>query len=448
MKKILYFIIYLCLLPILFVGAEIVPLTILHTNDFHSYLLPHQDGKGGAAIIAGYYKQARKDIDNLLILDAGDMISGTPVSSLFKGDPIFHVLNHWTLDAATIGNHEFDNGWQRIERYRDIADFPLLCANAYYPDPKGMMHLIGDHAYKVFDRGGLKVAVIGVVTEYTPYITVREGTEGIKFVGSIDALNQLVPKLKKTVDIIIVLSHIGHDNDRRLAEEVEDIHLVIGGHSHTRLDKEVYINGVPIVQAGSKGRYIGRIDLKADNEADHIVDFTYQLLEVDPTLAKPDAETKKLIQQWEDRVSEVVDRPLGTAVKKLSKIDMIFLADAAFLEATDADYSFHNSGGTRGSLNQGEFSYREMWNIYPFDNTLVTARVIGKEIPEHFYGYQPIQPEKMYKVVTNSYIRDQWKRMHPDLAEWEWQDTGLVIRDAIIRYIEKRKNIEPVKLFR
>lgn len=437
---------FLCLA--LFAQAEIVPLTILHTNDFHSYLTPGPKGQGGAAVIAGYLKQTRRDVKNLLILDAGDMVAGTPVSTLFKGLPVYRVTNRWGIDASILGNHEFDYGWTRIEEYRRIAEFPLLCANAYVMGHDGQLHLLGDAPYQIFERGGLKIGVIGVVAEWTPSMTVKEGTQGVTFVKSGEALQRLVPELSTQVDLVIVLSHVGLKHDQWLANGIRGMDLIVGGHSHTAMYEHDTIRGTYIVQAGSKGNFVGRIDLKADTEKDEITDFAYRLIPVNKDMALPDSDTEAEVKKWEDQVAELVDRPLAVAEETLDQREMVDIAEAAFLESTGADYAHQNNGGTRGSIDKGSFPYRTVWNTFPFDNTLVVAKVKGDRIPEGFDGLQPIDPSRTYRIVTNSFVRDQWERDFPKLKGLQWEDTGVPLRDSVIQYMEKHMNIRPVKLTR
>ena len=428
--------------------AEIVSLTILHTNDFHAHLLPDEKGQGGAARIAGYFKHIRQHEKQVLILDAGDMISGTPVSSMFKGEPIFRVLDHWGIDASILGNHEFDYGWDRIERYREITSFPILCANAYVTESDGMKRLIADAEYKIFTFGALRVAVIAVIAEWTPRMTVKEAVRDVLFLPSIPTLKRLVPIISKQADLVIVLSHVGFEHDRKIAAEVEGINCIIGAHSHTLLKEIQKVNGVPIVQAGEKGLYVGKIDLTADTERDTIVELSYQVLPVNENLAKPDPETENEVRLWEDRAAEIVDRDLGEATENLSKNDLILLAETAFLEATGADYAFQNRGGTRGGIAKGPFSYRTIWNIFPFENTLVTTRIEGNKIPPNFFGKTPIEPDREYSIVTNSFVRDQWTGLFPAYPRMEWTDTGIFLRESINRYLEREKRIGWVRLVR
>lgn len=429
-------------------SAEIVPLTILFQGDVHSYLRPDANGAGGAARAAAYFKQVRETEPNVLILNTGDLVTGTPVSLVFKGESVFQVANFWGLDAMILGNHEFDNGWQHIERYREIANFPILCGNALAMGNDGQLHVIGDAAYQIFTKGNLRIAVLGVVTENTPEHTKKQDTEGARFIPAIDALRDGVKQVENQCDLIVAMTHVGIEKDPPIAQEVQGLDLILGGHSHTRMEKEKLVNGVPIVHSSCKGYCIGRVDLKVDTESDSIVAFRYTLIPVDAKLGGEDAATAAEVKKWEDKVAEMVDRPLRSAEQALSPQDLIMLANEAFLEASGADYSFHNSGGTRAPLAQGAFTYRDIWNIFPFENTLVTATVAGRDIPDNFFGHAAIDPTKTYKIVTNSYVRDQAARYIPTLKNVTWEDTGVWLRDAVIRYIEKRKTIHRVNLIR
>jgi 5'-nucleotidase / UDP-sugar diphosphatase len=469
--------------------AEIVPLTILSTNDLHGHLIPNKADQGGAARIAAYFKKVRSEEKHVLILNAGDMISGTAVSSVFSGDPIYHVTNHWGIDAACLGNHEFDYGWQRIERFSGIANFPLLCANAFVKNAKGQHEILGDAEYIIIQKGALKIGVIGIVSEDTPFDTSKMATDGVHFSGEIETLNHLIPKVSEQCDMLIALTHVGKYNDLEISKMTKGINLIVGGHSHTRFSrmtknkdkfigilqfnprdnttgnrkylKQVglelaeyndttifsakYISEVPITQAGAYGLFIGRTDLTFDTQKDQIQNFSYQLIPVNQELTAPDPQTLKEIRKWEEQVEDMLDKPLGVAQSDFNKTAMLCLAEEAFMQSTSADYAHQNSGGTRALLKKGEFNYREVWNIFPFENTLVVAQCKGSEIPGNFYGHNPIEPDKTYKIVTNSYVKDQMEKQSQHTSI-KWQDTGITLRDSVLKYIEKRKTIKPFLL--
>ncbi len=493
MKRAAIFVFFICLsIPLLW--AEIIPLTILSTNDLHGHLIPDKADRGGAARIAAYFKKVRLEEKHVLILNAGDMISGTAVSSVFSGDPIFHVTNHWGLDAACLGNHEFDYGWQRIERFRDIANFPLLCANAFVKNAQRQHEILGDAEYVIIEKGALKIGVIGIVSEDTPFDTTKFATDGVNFPGEIETLNHLIPIVSEQCDMLIALTHVGKYNDLRIAKKTIGCDLIVGGHSHTRIsritknkDKFIgilqfnprdnttgnrkylknvglelgeyndttifsakYISPIPITQAGEYGKFIGRIDLTFDTEKDQIQDFSYKLIPVNKDLAAPDPQTLREVRKWEEQVEEMLDRPLGVAQSEFDKTAMLCLAEESFMQSTGADYAHHNSGGTRGLLKKGAFDYREIWNIFPFENTLVVAQCKGSEILDSkfgFYGHNPVDPNKTYKIVTNSFIKDQMEKQSQHIS-LVWQDTGITLRDSVLKYIEKRKTIKPFKLIR
>ena len=155
--------------------SAIDTLVVLHTNDFHGYISPDGDRAAGLARIATYFNRERARRSKVLALDAGDCVSGTPVSTLFQGRPIFTVMTAVGYDAVVLGNHEFDYGWREILAYRDIADFPLLSANARGPAGE----LIADAPFTTLSLEDLRVSIVGVTTQRTREITTtRRATKG------------------------------------------------------------------------------------------------------------------------------------------------------------------------------------------------------------------------------------------------------------------------------
>ncbi len=177
-----YFLVALGLALISVTGSDTLQaqeLVIVHTNDFHGHI---QETKkyAGAARIAAEVKAIRQQNESVIFLDAGDAISGTPVSSMFEGEPIFEVMNTMGYDVGLLGNHEFDHGYRKIERFRDLVDHPLLTANAYGPDGA----LLGDAPYVILDVAGISVGVIGLVTQDAPIHFSPVGNEGLTFARS------------------------------------------------------------------------------------------------------------------------------------------------------------------------------------------------------------------------------------------------------------------------
>ena len=163
--------------------GDVVRLRIVHTNDLHGHVEK-------AAAIAAVAKRSRRVNPNTLFLDGGDCISGTPLSTVFEGRPIFEIMSRMGYDAAVLGNHEFDHGWDRIRGFAELADFPLLCANA--KDPEGRP--FGDAPYKVFEVGGLRIGVIGLLTDGVPHLTTKAASEGCSFESPLAAARRPGPR--------------------------------------------------------------------------------------------------------------------------------------------------------------------------------------------------------------------------------------------------------------
>ena len=166
-------------------AGETRSLLILHTNDFHGHI--SEEAKyAGAARITTLFKQTRAERNDVLILD------GTPVSTLFKGVPIFEVMSRMGYDAGLLGNHEFDYGWKQISKFTATANFPLLNANAF--DPNG--NPLGDGPFRILEINGIRVGVFGLITEETPYIIIPEGNRGLRFDAPAKHLQRMIDQLE------------------------------------------------------------------------------------------------------------------------------------------------------------------------------------------------------------------------------------------------------------
>ncbi|MEM1119584.1 MAG: metallophosphatase [Bacteroidota bacterium] len=258
-----------------FAQEDFIKLTILHTNDVHSRIEPfpmddsRNEGKGGAARRASLVKKIRKEADNLLLLDAGDVFQGTPYYNFFLGELEFKLMSAMKYDAATLGNHDFDLGVEGLDRQLPHANFPFLNANYNFSDTllEGKVK-----PYKVFKKGPLKIGVLGVGIELEGLVPPKY-YKGIQYLDPIEKANQYALELKKVqkCDLVICLSHLGYKyrgdkvSDIVLAENSRHIDVIIGGHTHTflktaesyrNLDKEEVI----VNQVGWAGILLGRLD--------------------------------------------------------------------------------------------------------------------------------------------------------------------------------------------
>ncbi len=249
-------------------------LTILHTNDTHSQVEPRSNGTGGYARRMGLIAQERKADKNLLLLDAGDFCQGTPYFNLYHGRVEIDAMNKMGYDAATLGNHEFDNGLDTLAVILREAQFPVVCAN-YDFSGTALEGLV--KPWVILHKGGLKIGIFGLGCNpkgliadknflpagYTdPYPAAQAATDTLRAQGC---------------DIVICLSHMGTCGkapedacDTRLAETTRGIDVIVGGHTHKLYDDlrvaDLDRDSIPVVQMSKSGSYLGKIVLFLDNK--------------------------------------------------------------------------------------------------------------------------------------------------------------------------------------
>lgn len=263
----------------LFAKHEIIKLTILHTNDVHSRIdpFPKNDpkypGMGGAARRATLIKQIRAKESNVLLFDAGDIFQGTPYFNLYGGELEFKLMSEMGYDAATIGNHDFDNGIEGLAKQLPHANFPFLNLNYNFSDTPMADSVL---PYKIFQKAGLTIGVIGIGIELAGLVDPKLYGNTI-YSNPLQMADDTALMLKKNLkcDMVICLSHLGYKysekkiSDEVLAQESSYIDLIIGGHTHTFLDEPVrYKNKsnkeILVAQVGWAGIRLGRVDYYFD----------------------------------------------------------------------------------------------------------------------------------------------------------------------------------------
>lgn len=253
-------------------------ITILHTNDTHSNIDPFPEthskypGMGGVSRRFELINQIRAEEEHVLLLDAGDIFQGTPYFNMYGGVLEMKLMSALGYDAATMGNHDFDGGMEGFVKARQFADFPFLCANYDFSNTPIDGHVQNS---TIITKGGIKIGIFGVGVELKGLVPDRLYGE-TKWIDPIEIANERASALKQQgCEIVICLSHLGYAydgtkvSDRVLAQKTKNIHLIIGGHTHTFLDEptqETNINGetVLINQVGWAGINLGRIDIEVE----------------------------------------------------------------------------------------------------------------------------------------------------------------------------------------
>ncbi len=474
-------------------------ITIIHTNDVHGRAeetAPKADKDGkvipgeiGMAKLKTYVDSKGKDT---LLFDMGDMLHGTNFANLAKGESMIELMNILGYDAMTLGNHDFNYGYEQLLKLKEEADFPILVANIERKDGNDSDFA----AHKIFeDVNGVKVGVFAIATPESAYKSNPKNTAEIEFTDYIKAAKKQVAELKEAdVDVIIALSHLGLDESSKersdiLAKEVPGIDLILDGHSHTSLLEGKYVGDTLIAQTGGQLTEVGEVTLTFDSN-NKLIYKNAKTLNYDAFKGyTSDAKIVEKIAAFNEANDKVLKKVVGeTAVElegarekvRTGETNLGNLLTDAMLDVSGADIAITNGGGIRASIDAGEITHEEIITAFPFLNYPVLLEVKGTDVlaalefgvneaPEavgkfpHVAGitfkYDPEQPagkrvfdvkvgdedldlEKNYKVVTNDFmaIGGDGYEMFKDAKELE---TYGLLSEVLESYIAKKGKVSP-----
>ncbi|WP_102264517.1 bifunctional metallophosphatase/5'-nucleotidase [Mesobacillus jeotgali] len=381
-------------------------LTIMHTNDTHAHL--DTVAKRVAAI-----KQVREENANTVLLDAGDVFSGTLYFNEFNGLADLEFMNMVGYDAMTFGNHEFDKGTETLANFVKEANFPFVSANVNFENDENMNLLANNEVssdandgevYKgiVKEVNGEKIGIFGLTTAET--VDISSPGEDVEFTDYINEAREAVKAFEEQgVNKIIALTHIGlndggGDNDLTLAEEVDGIDVIVGGHTHVKLEEPLVVkNGsepTVIVQANEYGKFLGTLDVKF-NKNGKIIQHNGELLDI--TTYPEDAEAAKILNEnYKPAVDEMKKKVIGTASVELNGVREFvrtgetnlgnLITDGMLAKAKTINpntvIALQNGGGIRESIDTGEITLAEVLTVMPFGNSLAIMQLTGAEIKE------------------------------------------------------------------
>ena len=389
---------------------KVLNLTILHTNDFHARFRPiskydnncsaenNAEGKcfGGSARLITAIEDARSRHENTVLLDGGDQFQGTLFYNLYKGKVAAEMMNKLGYDGMTVGNHEFDDGPETLRAFMDAVNFPVLMANANVdmePELKGKLQ-----KSTVIERSGHKIGLIGLVTE--DVVDISSPGDNIIFTDAITAAQAEVDSLTAAgVGIIILMSHSSYEIDKEIAANTTGIDVIVGGHDNAYLSNisdrakgpyPTVVNGTQIVQAYAYGKYLGELSVVFDDEGE-VISATGEPITIDGSVnensqivARLDELEKPITDLKETLVGNVSSSLNGDrAVCRVQECDMgNMITDAMRAAGMEKGYSIAlaNSGGIRASLDAGQVTLGEIMTILPFQNTMSTFKVTGKQL--------------------------------------------------------------------
>ncbi|MFH1727129.1 MAG: 5'-nucleotidase C-terminal domain-containing protein [Pseudomonadota bacterium] len=376
--------------------ADIRNIKILHFNDFHGYLTPLQQKEtsltiGGAAYLAHMiYKHRDK---NSILVSAGDMYFGSTESNLNKGQAVNDIMNYLKLDAFGIGNHAFDFGVNALKDLFNGANFEFLACNL-----SGIKFIT---THKIIEKNGLKLLIIGLLTNKSFMETAVEPEYKLKVSEPISSLKQFLNTLNNKYDAIIVLSHIGYSEDIELAKAIDKELIIIGGHTHTLLKSAEKINKSIIVQAGEHGKYLGILNLSFDNNNKIIAHSTRAI----PIIASGsfDKKVMEIASKAEAEVTKKLEKVIAYAETTLDgarenvrtkETNLGNLVSDCFLQCSKAQIAITNGGAIRQTIDQGPVSLKKVYNVIPFQDALQMTSIKGFQLKlmlEHLLQYAPLQ---------------------------------------------------------
>jgi len=438
-----------------------IEIIILHTNDMHSKI----DNFGKLAYLADSLRRTHKYV---FLVAAGDNFTGNPIVDMYpdQGFPMIDLMNRLGFDATAIGNHEFDMGQKMQNKRRKQAEFPFISCNI----DAGKAVLKQPEPYVLLKAGKLKIPLLGLIQlgENGLPDSHPSKLEGLKFTDGIARTKDFL-WLKDKYGMMIGLTHLGVENDEKLAEAYPQLDVIIGGHSHTTITQPMMVNGVMIVQTGSGLKNVGKITLQVTEGK--ITDRKYELIPLATVRSKP--EIQAIIDKY--NTNEEMNRVVGFAETAFNNEEELgcMMTDAV-TSILKVDFAFQNSGGIRISeLPQGNILLKDIFRLDPFGNQVVIYNMNYNEIKSliiNSYNREkqidlipsgmtytvivnndglctdvemkdisgnPVDAGKNYSVGVNSYVAATYKFNHTDPGTTNYTTTT----QALLSYLETVKKV-------
>lgn len=461
-----------------------VTITVAHTNDIHA-----RNSYDEYNQTIGFPK-AKTIVDAMgadLLLDAGDLFHGQAFATIENGESIAQLVNALGYDAMTPGNHDWNYGQEQLKRLEELSGMQIMAGNVLKDGSEFF-----DTDYIIKEIEGVKVGVFGVIDPAIYGATNPSLLQGIEYTDMYAYANKMVEQLEQEqCAVIICLSHcVDHE---QFANTVNGVDLLICGHLHIELQEE--INGTLIVEAGEYMKNIGQVDLVYSKDTDTLVKKEAKLITFeDAAFYQEDPQILSLLTQINDRQIAILDETVGSTPVLLDgeksqvrtrETNLGRVITDTYLYETGADVAIENGGGIRSSIQQGDITKRDIINVAPFGNIIVTKQISGKDLldtlelsvdlgirtaaafagtstqwPENDGSYlqfggitakfdeekpfgsrvssvtvggEPIDMEKMYTVAGNNYIMEDSD--YPAIAQAEKISEYTTCDDALTKFI-------------
>jgi 2',3'-cyclic-nucleotide 2'-phosphodiesterase (5'-nucleotidase family) len=488
--------------------AQAKEITIFHTNDLHAHVSPFKAPYidknrlvGGFAHVATLVKEAKKNDRAVFYFDAGDYFTGPYISTLTDGEAIIDIMNEMSLDAASVGNHEFDYGVDNMVAQLKKARFPVLLGNIFY-ESNGRP--VWNRPWTILEKDGVKIGVIGLHGRFAFYDTVNAARrKGVETRDEIQYLKTYLAEIRDKVDITVLLVHEGiparqssfgsADVARMLQKDIETataaeglgLDVLITGHAHVGTPEPIKVKDTLIVSTDALGINLGKLVIDYNEKTKKIDGYNGRLITIRADEIKPDPATNERIVAWNKKLETITGKVIGSTSSNITRAYGTsspagnLMTDAIHAKVPEADAVFTNSGGLRNDIPAGEITLGSIISMYPLINDISVMDITGKLLRnamEHAAGltngvmqvskgvvveYDSKQPvghrvtsfsingaavedDKTYKVAVNSFVGSGGDGYAAFLSGTHVKTApGTTVADAIIDYIKSKGSFAP-----
>ena len=371
--------------------SNIKKLTLLHSNDMHGDFLAEEVDEqliGGVSMLSGYVSKVREEEKNSIYCIAGDMFRGSVIDSEFRGISTIEIMNMLSPDVVTIGNHEIDYGISHLLFLEKCAKFPIINANLHITTNNARLF----KSHHIIEIDGMKILFIGVLTDTVVSMARKEA-----FIGGLVDVCDAVAEVERIcnaynsldIDCTVLLTHIGFEEDKILASQLDPslgVDIIIGGHSHTLLEKPEIVNGILIAQAGIGTDQIGRFDLEIDTDTNSISGYSWSSIPITDEHCPRDMALEDILNRYKKEVDKKYNRVVTRFKRRLTHPSWYqeteiggLLADI-LQESLRLDMMMVGSGSIRVSEFGPIVLFSNLTECLPYDDSAIALWVTGKQL--------------------------------------------------------------------
>ena len=436
------------------------PLTILHSNDLHGDFFSvsgsvNEQVLGGISMLSGYVTKVKAERENTLYCIAGDMLQGSLIDSEFRGVSTIEIMNMLSPDVVSLGNHEIDYGLAHLLFLERCAKFPIVNANLFIKNPYTRLF----QPYEIVEMDGMNILFIGIVTQ-----DVMSSIRLDSLLGSLVDVEDAAHEVgricnayrSENIDLTVLLTHIGFEEDKHLAALLDPdwgVDLIIGGHSHTILEKPEVVGDILIVQAGVGTKQVGRFDILVDTELNTVHAYDWQLIPIDSGHCPRDTQLEETVARFQLQVDEKYNcvlckfaRPL-THPSRNRETELGNLFSDAMRESLGADLVLFASGSIRREQAGPLLTRGDLAQLVPFDDRIFLLKVTRAQL-RRMLAFM-LRDEllngahgEFYQVSEGLHVA--WDRAAQRFTRFEYEgrplEDGRVLRVAMQEY--HYKNLE------